>query len=46
MDSAAPAGFERRPRVLLATSAEPTADLREAIAAEGSTTSHVLPRSR
>src|SRR5260370_8330346 len=33
MDSAAPAGFERRPRVLLAISAEPAADLRAAIAA-------------
>jgi glycosyltransferase involved in cell wall biosynthesis len=33
MDSAAPAGFERHPRVLLAISAEPAADLRAAIAA-------------
>ncbi len=33
MDSPASTGFERRPRVLLAISAEPAADLREAIAA-------------
>src|SRR5258708_34628973 len=33
MDSAAPAGFERHPRVLLAISAEPAADLHAAIAA-------------
>src|SRR6266852_1587348 len=33
MDSASPAGLERRPRVLLAVSAQPAADLREAIAA-------------
>src|SRR5260370_4314539 len=35
MDSAAPAGFERHPRVLLAISAEPAVDLRAAIAAGG-----------
>src|SRR5260370_9755106 len=32
MDSPASTGFERRPRVLLAISAEPAADLREAVA--------------